>query len=932
MLWSFSYSQQYTNITIKEGLPSNHVYKITQDIDGYIWFATDKGLVKYNGNTLKTYTTRNGLSTNDIWGVHPTPDGKLWYLSKASKLGYVKNDSVYNFENEQKDEIFTPNYTSQIGNKIILTSNHKTHHLVNDKWKLLLQNDAHQFYIEHPTISSIRISNNFNTVSIISKNGKRNKVVGNIKEILNTIHYRGQVTDSLFYLVGDKNYSILNLNTAKVYTRNLKKEIGIEKSQHTRINLINNQIQITGRGFVGILDANYHITKTVLIPKKLDAHFAIIDKTETVWISTFLNGVYQLPKSKRNIKYLFERKNVLKTNTIKDKIIANIYNHGFFKFNADKKQFTPYVKENEYVYSSTYIDSLKTEFYISKTKITRRKENKNLEVINCFKAPYYTNQTARKLVYYNAYLFGNYSGGINKIEPEKLTIIKSYKQPGINDFIVFNNRFLIATTNGLKELKNETIKDLSFNNLKFNKSILSINKVSKTQLLFNTDGFGSFITNLNETYKLPKSDFLIVNNAFIENKNIWLATNSGVLKYSLQAGNYTLNKKIELANGLPSQQVNDVYVYNEELIVSTNNGIAILPKNQEKNNHLLDIYIDKLSYNNHTVKQNDNTFKYVKNNNISITISNIDFSKNNTNLTYKYKLEPLQDNWKTTETTNINFNNLQPNKYVFKIEADGFKKKIEFTISPLWYQTFWFKSITLLILVGLFSRTVWYLSKRNQQQKSKKLLQEKQYSEIQLKALRSQMNPHFVFNSLAAIQYYINENNYEASEKYLVKFSKLIRQFFEISKETSITLTEEIKLLTSYLEIEKLRFKEKLEFKIIKENTIDFGKTKIPTMLLQPIVENAVNHGVFNKYETGTVTIHFSFVNNTTYKVLVIDDGVGFVNTKSKNKKVKSSNVLQERLSYLNTLEEWNIEYFTEELYPQKDERGNKSTFIIKSK
>ncbi|WP_082864244.1 sensor histidine kinase [Polaribacter atrinae] len=935
MLWSFSYSQQFTNITVKEGLPSNHVYKTIQDANGFIWFATDKGLVKYNGNTLKTFTTRNGLSTNDIWGMHPTPDGKLWYLSKTSKLGYIENDSVYAFESELKNEIFTPNYTSQIGNKIILTSNSRSHHLINNKWTLLHVNNSLKnkpsLYIKHPTITAFETGTALDTIKVIYKNGQIKKVA-NLKSILTSIHYRGQITDNLFYWTTDKEYSILNLNTLKLYKRNFKDEIGIEKSQHTRVNFINNQIQIAGRGFVGILDANFHITKTFLIPKKLDAHFAMIDKTETIWIATFLNGIYQLNKVKKNIKYAFEHEKVYKTNNLNGAIIANVYNQGFFKYDTDKKTFSPYVKETEYLFSSIYLDSLKTEFFISENKIKRLRENQKKEVFDFSNSPYYSNQIGRKLVYLNGYIYGHYSGGINKINQQDLSIIKSYMQRGINDLIVFNQQILIATTNGLKKFKNEIISEVSFNQQKFSKSILSITKVSKTDLLLNTDGFGSFITNLNEIYQLPKSEFLIVNNAFVENKNIWLATNSGILKYVLSNNTYILEKEIVLANGLPSLQVNDIYIYKNDIIVSTNNGIAILPKKQETPYQLLDIYIDKLSYNNQVVTQDNHAFKYSENNNVSIAVSSIDFSENNTNFSYNYKLEPLQNNWQTTETTLINFNNLQPNKYVFKIESQNFKKKIEFTISPLWYQTLWFKSIVLLTLITLFFRTVWYLSKRSQQQKSKKLFQEKQLSEIQLKALRSQMNPHFVFNSLAAIQYFINENNFEASEKYLVKFSKLIRRFFELSKENTISLTEEIKLLTNYLEIEKLRFREQLEYKINIDDLLETNKTKIPTMLLQPIVENAVNHGIFNKFETGTVTINFKKIDTLTYKVLIIDDGVGFVNTKSKSKKVKSSNVLQQRLTYLNTLEEWKITYFTKELHPKNDEKGNISTFIIKSK
>ncbi|WP_343329452.1 sensor histidine kinase [Polaribacter staleyi] len=935
MLWGFSFSQQYTNITVKEGLPSNHVYKIIQDTQGFIWFATDKGLVKYNGNTLKSFTTRNGLSTNDVWGIHPTPDGKLWYLSKTSKLGYIKNDSVYAFESEVKNEIFSPNYTSQVGNKIILTSNSRTHHLENNKWKLLLGNNSpknkSKIYIHHPLVSYLKNTPTLDSVEIIYKSGKIKEISG-LKKITNPIN-RGQITDSLFYWVGDKEYSILNLNTSKVYNRNYKDEIQLEKSKYARINLINNQIQITGKGFVGVLDANYHITKTVLIPKKFDAHFAMIDKNETLWIASFLNGLYKLTKTKATIKYLFDHQNVAKINNINGNIIANVSNHGFFKYNVNTKQFLPYIDEKEHLFSATYIDSLKTEFYISKNKIKLIKNNTKATKLDFTKPPFYTNETARNLVYFNAFLYGNFTGGINKIDPQnKLNILNSYKQRGITKLIIFNNQLLIATTNGLKQFKNEEIKEVTFNGLKFNKSILSINKISNSQLLLNTDGFGSFITDLKDIYPLPKSDFLIVNNAFVENKTIWLATNSGVYKYALSENNYHLEKKLLLPNGLPSLQVNDVFIVKNDLIVSTNNGIAILPKNKKNTNHLLDIYIDKLSYNNHLIKQHNNTFKYIDNNNINISVSSLDFSEGNENLSYQYKLAPLQNNWKNTETTNINFNDLQPNKYTFTIKARNFQKKTEFTILPLWYQTIWFKAVVVLLLISVFFRTVWYLSKRKQLQKNEKHLQEKQLSEIQLKALRSQMNPHFVFNSLAAIQYFINENDFATSEKYLVKFSKLIRRFFELSKENTITLSEEIKLLTNYLEIEKLRFREKLEFKISIEDKVDFNKTKIPTMLLQPIVENAVNHGIFNKFNTGTVTISFTKITPKTYKVLIIDDGVGFVNTKSKNKKIKSSNVLQQRLSYLNASEEWEIQYFTEELYPEKEERGNKSTFIIKNK
>ncbi|WP_373942203.1 histidine kinase [Polaribacter sejongensis] len=124
---------------------------------------------------------------------------------------------------------------------------------------------------------------------------------------------------------------------------------------------------------------------------------------------------------------------------------------------------------------------------------------------------------------------------------------------------------------------------------------------------------------------------------------------------------------------------------------------------------------------------------------------------------------------------------------------------------------------------------------------------QKRQHDLELKALRSQMNPHFVHNSLNAIQYYIQQNDVETSENYLAKFSKLMRQFFDYSRRKSVSLSEEISLLENYLQIEKLRFEEKIEYEIKVDPELDIEEEQIPSMLIQPLVENAINHGLFHK-------------------------------------------------------------------------------------
>jgi len=164
----------------------------------------------------------------------------------------------------------------------------------------------------------------------------------------------------------------------------------------------------------------------------------------------------------------------------------------------------------------------------------------------------------------------------------------------------------------------------------------------------------------------------------------------------------------------------------------------------------------------------------------------------------------------------------------------------------------------------------------------------------------------------------------------LVKFSKLIRQFFELSKETEITLDKELKLIKSYLDIEKIRFKDKFQYHFNIDENIEVTQVKLPTMLLQPIVENAINHGIFNKLENGNIYVNIVSLSKKSIKIEIIDDGVGFINTqKQSSLKIKSSHVLKDRLKYLNKSEYWKITYSEEEYQPELNDKGNKSTFII---
>jgi sensor histidine kinase YesM len=212
---------------------------------------------------------------------------------------------------------------------------------------------------------------------------------------------------------------------------------------------------------------------------------------------------------------------------------------------------------------------------------------------------------------------------------------------------------------------------------------------------------------------------------------------------------------------------------------------------------------------------------------------------------------------------------------------------------------------------------------------------QKRLHEVELTALRGQMNPHFVHNSLNAIQYYIQRNEVELSEKYLVRFSKLIRLFFEYSRRKEITIKDEVYLLENYLEIEKLRFEEKLNYTIQVDAMIEEEEQTVPSMLLQPLVENAVNHGIFHKKDPGHITISFKQLNPTNFEVIIEDDGIGIHKAQelyarsSQKYESRSSLVFQERLELLNRTDRWNIAYQITDVSDTTDLTGTRIQLIF---
>ncbi|MCC5613093.1 histidine kinase, partial [Nostoc sp. CHAB 5834] len=219
-------------------------------------------------------------------------------------------------------------------------------------------------------------------------------------------------------------------------------------------------------------------------------------------------------------------------------------------------------------------------------------------------------------------------------------------------------------------------------------------------------------------------------------------------------------------------------------------------------------------------------------------------------------------------------------------------RNLNLIIHPPYWQTGWFRILLFLLLstavVMLYrsqlerrtlkARLEAEEARRQQQEaelKEKEAAYQLKLSRTEMAALRSQMNPHFIFNCLNSIQYFTALNDVEKASDYLNRFSRLIRLVLENSKTDKVTLSRELEILQLYIEMEAMRFPHKLHYRIDLDNAIDAEWVQIPPLLLQPFVENAIWHGLMHKDEGGTVQVRIGQSHKRLLHVEITDDGVG---------------------------------------------------------
>lgn len=496
----------------------------------------------------------------------------------------------------------------------------------------------------------------------------------------------------------------------------------------------------------------------------------------------------------------------------------------------------------------------------------------------------------------------------------------------------------IGNTKGLHYYDRDSLYFLQDSLLQENISSLAVN--SQNQLWIGTDGNGIILADisnpnaprvllqLKEKYGL-NSD-ICHKIAIDKADNVWVCTNKGLNKITFVTDS-TANPKLSIEKyttleGLPSNHIQDVWIEGDTVWVASSSGVSFFHKTIKPKTipPLINIREVQVWYKD-TVLQSRYDLDYHQNN-IKISYDGLSF-KSQGQMRYQYKMLGVDKEWVLTDQNVIQYPTLAPGAYIFRVYAvdkDDNRSlesaQIQFFIARHYTQQTWYKTLMTLIALAIIAAISYliiiYFKERNDLKQ--RLVESEQM------ALRAQMNPHFIFNSLNSIQYFVTENDKKSANLYLSIFSELIRKVLDNSKKTSISLEDEIDYLSLYLNIESMRFKDKFEYSIEVAYNIEKDDVFIPPMLIQPYIENALVHGLLQKTE-GSRQLTIKFEQHEDILICTVqDNGIGrskaaeLQNRSMVKSKVGTTNPLK-RLSILNKLNKRKIDVKIIDLYSYKN-------------
>lgn len=943
------HSQELFFCSSNLNLPSLETYHILQDSKGFIWITTDAGLCRLDGTTLNTYTVKDGISENVVFKSYEDKNGKIWFNTLSGYFFYYEKEKFYSIAaNSQLEKICKPYPLSSffIGNKDTLYAATPSFPGIlkippKNNYKNIL-NDTSMIHFCNRFINTNNIDKNEAIMGSggLSTNNKDSTYIVSCNNNFITTSFKGI---RIFYGnewrgVSDKEGN-LYLPSGKKITLIRKVDNTIEYFDFPNEIIYINQdkegdLWIGTRKGGGYLYKNANLkSKPIRFLRSLSISSVLLDREGSVWTSTLEKGIFQsLSKNVLCINIqgdnatTFNKKNDELTITFSSKNIMSVYKNDSIYNNRQFLNTLPNNcnLENVFIHNNKLFFSSQLGLFCldSKNKFLLKFDN-----ISSLKGFYKIGKDTLLIINTSA-VFLFYKDEIVKKIQLPFSTMSSIQLKDKTILIYSRNNY------GISEYKNGTIKTYlkEYSQLKTRINSIIEDTVGNLWIATNQNGIFCF-TVKKKLLKLNNNTDLLNNkvNAFTIDDvgNLWAGTNEGLIKimYLTNLEKITIHA-FNKSNGLPTTQIEKLIAFNNKIWCASKENLFYFESSKLKLNTTAPfIEIKSIAINNKNYNLRDTpTFNYNQNN-IRFQSTLISY-KNLEKREFLYKLNGYDKEWHLSTTGDIQYTNLNSGVYTYSIYGlnnDKVKSKTPATFTfiiknPFWL-TWWFISILVICLILCIFTIIKFWKNKIEKREKEKTITNQKIAQLQMTAIRAQMNPHFLFNAICSIQHYIIKNNNVQSYNYLSKFSLLIRNILDNSKEDYISIEQEVTTLKLYIELEQIRFKQPFQaiIDIDKNVEMDF---EIPTMLIQPYVENAIWHGLMPKKTKGCLWVLIKKDANLL-KISIKDNGVGrSINTNVFSKAHESKGMLltKERLEAMEIKYKKNFDLKITDL---KDSQGN---------
>lgn len=958
---SFAFGQYFPskNFTTSDGLPNNAVRSLFLDSKNILWIGTENGVSRMENGMFTTIDESNGLGHNSCWDIAEDADGNMWFASYGGGVSKFdgKNFTVFTTKNgllanktrkvfSFKDKIYVG---TEQGVSII---DIKTNKLITPKVPEHKEDFISLAFITYKDV--VYFTSTFEGLFKIDESSSTPRIVPVVLHknsyslgLFGSTLYSGNETYINKYdfdkiLKGDKSSQNFGKSFVWQYAKDKRNTIfaaawgvytpdgglyTIAENKMTDVSniygidskiLLNvvydkfNDILYVGSNDNGIyqvrldkiIDYNPFNSKAIIDFENFNNHKLILETTGVKVLNSkqeIINSISLEEFKKTEMSFYKRAQNIINKQSPESRdfeLNFNIPTSQIEFYEIVKNQNSLWINSNIGIFE---IDkNYKIVNYLPKhsLKIGFGYDNKLIETITYAGVRIYDNLKTLKNTHYSKF---------KKNTPQYIVKILTNN----------NKTYLLSVFNGLYVYENGQFQSYLADGIWKEKKFKHITKNNKGQLILAAEFGDVFIIDDSKSFKILKtiSKKQIIGNTilFLESykNHILIGTEKGINIYK-----DGVIRLIDKEQGLKDCRITTSQIFENTLWLGTQKGFYTIDLNRLIATQLTvsEIGISKISINNIPLKSFAyKWFRYNSKQLISDYKHNsfsIDFVPKGhpfpNKLKFRYRLNS-NNRWSPySEKTNLFLPYLPYGNYNIEIEVfdmNAGKSKL-FTILRLHIQPpFWLSWWFVLLAIITLSVMIAFIFIRIKRKSNERTIIQRRIAETKLEALLSQMNPHFTFNAMNAIQDYIISNDIDNSLLYIGEFSKLIRKTLENSSKQKITIDEEIEYLEAYITIENMRFDNRIDFEIQIAEEVDTFSAKIPTMLLQPFVENVFVHAFNDSSISPKLIISFKMISDSILECKITDNGMSLKATK-KNKLHQSKGIqlTEERLSLLQDL------------------------------